>query len=404
MPNPGFGIISTGQTQLGLDKFLAYAQTSGHLTTTLITNQAIIPSGATGTVGTFNVTANSKARAVVPGGVAPAFWTIVAGANWTFFDGGGLFEGPHEVNCAGRTASGVMNRAEYNTFRCFELGFGGSLPFGFSSINVSGAGIEFQMAADRVTPSYGMPTFQFYDMYGTYVAQTQATSIDTEDGTWAKGWTNCLTGLPTGNYTVQLINATADGTGERVGLASTYLYGAQSENYIDDNQFFVSQQYYDLLNRGPDAGGLSGWTNEITQCSNVSFRQPYETYAQCVIRRRVDVSLGFWGSQEFLQLHPEVINSSGSTTYDHSQFVRLCHVFYLRREPTQAEQDFWMAHLWGTEDYGGVIKGFINSDEYRLRFEPPPPEPCNPPWWEVGNCQQQPGYWDYNDCRCYYAG
>src|SRR5205807_3870140 len=37
-------------------------------------------------------------------------------------------------------------------------------------------------------------------------------------------------------------------------------------NPINDAQFFVRQHYRDFLNREPDAGGLSFWTNEITSC------------------------------------------------------------------------------------------------------------------------------------------
>ncbi len=260
------------------------------------------------------------------------------------------------------------------------------------------------MAADRTTATFGMPTFQFYDMYGTYVAQTTASAIDYENGTWAKGWTNCLAGLPTGNYSIDLMNATSDGVGERVGTANVHLYGASSANYIDDHQYFVAQQYRDILNREPDPVGLNTWTGQITQCSNATFREPNETYALCIVRKRVDVSLGIWGSPEFLQLHPEAVNPSGSPAYNNSEFARLSHVFYLRRNPTQAEQDFWMAHLIETNSYHDVVKGFINSDEYRVRFEPSPPPTCNPSLEELNSCQQQGGSWDYGCCWCNLGG
>jgi hypothetical protein len=309
------------------------------------------------------------------------------------------------VNCNGKTAASPITRAQYNTFTCRERGgLGGTLPFGFSSINVSAPGVEFEMGANRVTSAYGMPTFQFYDMYGTYVAQTPASNIDYENGVWAKGWSNCLAGLPAGNYSIDLINATSDGVGERVGSANVHLYGAESANYIDDNQYFVAQQYRDFLNREPDSGGLGFWTGQITQCSNVSYRAQNETYAQCVVRKRIDVSLAFWGSQEFLQTHPSVVNSSGSPAYNSSEFVRLCHVIYLQRNPAQAEQDFWMAHLSETNNYNDVVKGFLNSDEYRMRFEPPPSPVCDPSWSEISDCEQQTGRWDYDICQCRYGG
>ncbi len=175
-------------------------------------------------------------------------------------------------------------------------------------------------------------------------------------------------------------------------------------NYIDDHQYFVAQQYRDFFNRDADAGGLSFWTGQITQCSNVTFRQPYETYAQCVARKRADVAMASWASQEFAQLHPEVVNPSGNPAYNNAEFIRLCHVIYLWREPVQAERDFWTAHLMEANDYHSVVKAFINSDEYRLRFEATPPPPCEPTSGELSDCQQQPGWWDYDNCQCRYGG
>jgi hypothetical protein len=406
MPNPGFGIISTGQDQNGFDRFIPFANTKGNLFGGFATGNIIIPSGATGHVGNFDVTTNSRSRAVVPNGWAPAFWNIEAGPGWTFVSPGGIFTPPHFVNCTGMRTAAPIKRAEYNTFRCLERGgLGGALPFNFSTINVSEPSFEFNMAADRATTTYGMPVFQFYDPYGTLMAQTTATSVDTEEGLWAKGWTHCLAGLPTGNYSIDLINATWDGVGQRIATASVHLYGADSTNYIDNNQYFVAQQYRDFLNREPDTPGLNFWTNEITQCGNASFREPNETYAQCVVRKRVDVARAFWYATEFLDYHPGLRNPPGtSPDFVNSEFVRLSHVLYLRRDPTQEEQDFWLSHLVGTNDYNAVIKGFLNLSEYRMRFEPPPPTYCDPTWEEVNSCQQQGGFWDYAGCWCNWGG
>jgi hypothetical protein len=406
MPTTGFGILSTGKDSTGYDYFIPGARTEGHLAPQPFTGQVIIPAGATGTKTGFDVTTNSKSKAVVDGGVAPAFWNLQAISGWSFTASGGLFFGvPHPVTCDGMKTAAPLDRAQYNTFTCQEgRGLGGGLS-GSTSINVSGPAVEFEMAADRVTADYGMPTFQFYDTYGTYVAQTTATSIDTENGFWAKGWTYCLAGLPAGTYSIDLINATSDGAGERVNTSMVYLYGASSGNYIDDNQYFVAQQYRDFLNREPEPAGLSFWLNQIAQCSNVTYREPNESYAQCVVRKRVEVSRGIWYSDEFLQYHAGLRNPAGtSPDFNNSEFVRLCYVLYLRRDPTQAEQDFWTAPLNETNDYNNVIRGFINSDEYRLRFEPPPLPTCDPSWEEINSCQQSNGWWDYVSCQCNYGG
>jgi hypothetical protein len=63
-------------------------------------------------------------------------------------------------------------------------------------------------------------------------------------------------------------------------------------NPLDDPTFFVTQQYYDFLNRQPDSGGLAFWKNQITEC-----QQPGAT---CVTEvRRINVSAAFFISIEF---------------------------------------------------------------------------------------------------------
>lgn len=84
-------------------------------------------------------------------------------------------------------------------------------------------------------------------------------------------------------------------------------------NPIDGAQFFVRQHYLDFLNREPDAGGLSYWSNKIAACG---------TNAACITRERINVSAAFFVEQEFQQ--------TGSFVY------RLYKASYGRR-PTYAE-------------------------------------------------------------------
>jgi hypothetical protein len=401
-PNPGFGIFSTGMTRFGTDVPIPWARTKGTLGSMFITNEILIPAGATGTEKVFDVTSNIKAKAIVPNAVAPGFWRLEAVSGWSFISDS-LITGQNFPSCDGMTAFGPMQRGQFNKITCIEgRGFGGLLP-GLPSINVSAPAVEFQMGGASVNATYGMPTFQFYNMYGTFVAQTTATSIDTGIGEWAKGWTNCLAGLPAGTYSIDLINATADGTGERLSTAVVYLYGAESANPIDDNDYFVSQQYRDLLNRESDAEGFSTWSGLLSQCTDVAYREPNETYAQCVVRKRIYVSRGFWYSNEFLALHPGLQNPPGSASdFNNSEFIRLCYVLYLRRDPTQADMDFWVAPLSETNDYDSVIKWMITSNEYRRRFQPPT-FGCNPTSTALARCGQLNGWWDYDTCKCNYG-
>jgi hypothetical protein len=61
-------------------------------------------------------------------------------------------------------------------------------------------------------------------------------------------------------------------------------------NLIDDQQFFVQEQYRDFLNREPDQSGLAFWTNNITQCGSD---------AACTEVQRINTSAAFFLSIEF---------------------------------------------------------------------------------------------------------
>ena len=69
-------------------------------------------------------------------------------------------------------------------------------------------------------------------------------------------------------------------------------------NPLENAGFFVRQQYYDFLNREPDAAGFDYWTGQITQCGS----DPV-----CIRSRRIGVSAAFFIELEF--------QSTGSFVY-----------------------------------------------------------------------------------------
>jgi subtilisin family serine protease len=100
--------------------------------------------------------------------------------------------------------------------------------------------------------------------------------------------------LDPGNYTfafknsgvtVNTLNFTVDAT-------------APPPNPIDDAKTFVQWQYRDFLRREPDGPGWDHWTFEITQCSDIAFRRPGESEAQCIERKRENTSAAFFVSPE----------------------------------------------------------------------------------------------------------
>jgi hypothetical protein len=99
--------------------------------------------------------------------------------------------------------------------------------------------------------------------------------------------------------------------------------------------------------------------------------------AHCVDRKRVDVSRAFWYSGDFLAMHLGLRNPSGVTPdFNNREFVRLCYVIYLQRDPDQVGWDFWTSVLDnhtannpGPNSYNEVLRAFLVSGEYPGRFQ-----------------------------------
>jgi hypothetical protein len=68
-----------------------------------------------------------------------------------------------------------------------------------------------------------------------------------------------------------------------------------TSNPIDGVEFFIRQQYMDILNRQPDATGLQNWINTLAPCPNGGFGEPPTSNCD-----RLHVAAGFFQSDEFL--------------------------------------------------------------------------------------------------------
>lgn len=127
-------------------------------------------------------------------------------------------------------------------------------------------------------------------------------------------------------------------------------------NPIDNQRFFVWQQYGDFLPYEPDEEGLDFWTGKITECGGDT---------QCIFNRRVGVS-----SAVFQTAYP-------SAYQDNAAFVRQCYLSYLRREPDDSGYQYWLGVLNGygspASDAGHVvlIGAFLDTVEYHQRFGQP---------------------------------
>jgi hypothetical protein len=103
-----------------------------------------------------------------------------------------------------------------------------------------------------------------------------------------------LGALADGNYTFVFKNS---GTDVKT-LPFTESSAPATPNPIDEARTFVFWQYRDFLRRDPDPPGWDHWEFEITQCSNIVFRRPGETEAQCTERKRENTSAAFFVSPE----------------------------------------------------------------------------------------------------------
>jgi glucose/arabinose dehydrogenase len=90
-------------------------------------------------------------------------------------------------------------------------------------------------------------------------------------------------GFSPGSRSFSLLGNTTD-------AAFTGIFNGDSVNPLDTAEYFVRQQYVDVLGREPDEGGFNYWSDQILACGNT---------ASCVNPRRRDVAAAFFIEQEF---------------------------------------------------------------------------------------------------------
>ncbi|NOJ92510.1 S8 family serine peptidase [Corallococcus coralloides] len=131
-------------------------------------------------------------------------------------------------------------------------------------------------------------------------------------------------------------------------------------NRIDQSSFFVQQLYYDVLRRKPDTSGLNYFMGILNACNG---------NAVCLGSARANIALEILQSQESQALYPE-LNPSTSPNYN-SAFVGQIYKSFLQRSFDPSGGLAWYDYLNSSNDYIGVVRGFITSVEYRKRFGNP---------------------------------
>jgi hypothetical protein len=129
-------------------------------------------------------------------------------------------------------------------------------------------------------------------------------------------------------------------------------------NALDDNFFYVQTIYWDLLNRAPTHDELYGGFDYLEACgSDTSCQRARQLY----MARSVFDSPEHYNAQGLIPGHPQFQEA----------YVWRCYTGFLKRQPESAGFNFWLPYLQNTNDYGGVINGFLNSTEYRGHFGDP---------------------------------
>ena len=95
-------------------------------------------------------------------------------------------------------------------------------------------------------------------------------------------------------FNISLTNPTGASLGSQATATVTINDNDTSPggNPIDQPGFFVTEHYYDFLNRLPDVDGLAFWTKEITSCGSDQ---------TCIGLKRINVSAAYFLSIEFQQ-------------------------------------------------------------------------------------------------------
>ena len=99
-------------------------------------------------------------------------------------------------------------------------------------------------------------------------------------------------------FTVALSNAVGATLGSTNSATVTIVDDdslAPTANPIDGVEFFIRQQYLDILNRQPDSVGLQNWIDTLGPCPNGGFGEPKTSDCD-----RLHVAAGFFQSDEFL--------------------------------------------------------------------------------------------------------
>jgi subtilisin family serine protease len=146
------------------------------------------------------------------------------------------------------------------------------------------------------------------------------------------------------NYNFNPASRSFSQLGNKTEAAFTATATSASANPLDTNEYFVRQQYVDLLGREPDEGGFNYWSDQLNACG---------ADANCIRARHISVGAAFFVEQEFQQ--------SGAFIYD-------VYSGTLGRRPSFAEYSTDRRQVVGGPNLEAEKTGYANSFVERAEF------------------------------------
>jgi Subtilase family/Peptidase inhibitor I9 len=219
--------------------------------------------------------------------------------------------------------------------------------------NVADGATGTSMAAPHVTGVVAL----YLEQYSLTPSDPAASPTNVSSAITGNATPDRISGLETCRYNPYLDDIICTPNSNNLLLYSLFM-SPPASNPIDSTRIFVRQQYFDFLRRTPDAL-WEQWISYIDGCGSD---------AQCLNSRRITTTRGVIESQEFRQNHPILLNNSPSTQAYREEYVRQLYLCLLQREPDGGYYA-WLNYLNSTNDYDGLVGGFINSTEYHARFQ-----------------------------------
>jgi hypothetical protein len=218
------------------------------------------------------------------------------------------------------------------------------------SLTMNGTTAADSTVAGVITDSNGSP------LPGTVVnlsgSQTRKIITDAKgryhfDNVDANGF---YTVTPTlANYSFGPENQSFNQLGNQTNASFTGTLHGDNLNPLDTAEYFVRQQYVDILGREPDEGGFNYWSDEILRCGGDS---------ACANQRRRDVAASFFIAEEF---------------QDTGSFIHDMYKGMLGRKPAFSEYTLDRKQVVGgpslASQKDAFADGFVQRAEFVQRYQ-----------------------------------